>query len=68
MKNISKRFLAECKNTWDPHPFNIRAEDVNVVQQNYNVIADSARGPQVAEHFNCIATQFNLCMKYKESI
>jgi hypothetical protein len=31
VKNLNKRFLAECKNSWDPHPFNIRQQDINVV-------------------------------------
>jgi len=40
--------VIENRNTWDPHPIGIT--NTAVIGKNYEVLADSDRGPQVAVH------------------
>jgi formate-dependent phosphoribosylglycinamide formyltransferase (GAR transformylase) len=51
----NKEFTVESKNQWDPHPFNITKKNIEQVQACHQVIAESLKGPSIAEHFNTIA-------------
>eukprot|EP00347_Sterkiella_histriomuscorum_P002132 403369345 len=64
--DIPQEFVVENKNTWDPHPINIT--NIDLVQQNYETIAESERGPQIAIHKNTLALQFQVDKKYKETV
>lgn len=66
--NHQKQFTVEPRNSWDVHPINITTSNYDSVQTNYVTLADCPRGPMIAEHQNCIALQFPLNMKYKETI
>lgn len=65
-KGIKEEFRTKSINRWDPHPINIT--DIKNVKSIYKVLAESVRGPQVAEHNNCISVQFEICPKYPETI
>ena len=43
MKDVPQEFVVENRNTWDPHPVNIT--NVHNVQKNYDILAQSERGP-----------------------
>lgn len=66
MKDIFYEFIVENINTWDPHPINIT--QLETVQKMYSSLADGERGPQIAEHFNSIVTQFSIKHKHKETM
>ena len=53
-------------NSWDPHPVNITS--VQAVGENYLTLAESARGPQIAEHLNTLAVQFYVERGKKETV
>ena len=59
-------FLVTNTNSWDPHPVNITS--VQAVGENYLTLAESARGPQIAEHLNTIAVQFYVERGKKETV
>ena len=63
---IPQEFVVENRNTWDPHPVNIT--NIDLVEQNYECIAESERGPQIAIHKNTVAVQFQVDKKYKETV
>ena len=65
-KGIYHEFIAENVNTWDPHPINIT--HIETVKKTYQTLADGLRGPQIAEHFNCVVTQFPIKSKHKETV
>ncbi|CDW91520.1 UNKNOWN [Stylonychia lemnae] len=66
MQNIPQKFVVENRNSWDPHPVNIT--NLDEVEGNYEIIAESDRGPQVAIHKNTLAVQFQIEKKYPESV
>lgn len=61
-------FLIDNKQQWEVHPVNITLEDVREVQKSYQILAISEKIPQIVEHFNTIATQFNLNHVQTQSI
>ena len=63
---MPQEFLLENRNSWDSHPTNIT--NVNYVHKNYDILAESERGPQITMHFNSVCTQFNIDKRYKESV
>ena len=61
-KNVDQRsFKVQIRRTWDAHPFNITNQVISTVQQNYQTLVDHQKGPCVIEHFNTVATQFQVC-------
>jgi hypothetical protein len=48
MHGVPQEFIIENKNSWDPHPVNIT--NLTVVKVNYDTVAQSERGPQIALH------------------
>ena len=65
-KNVYAEFIAENINTWDPHPINITSNET--VKKNYQTLADGERGPQIAEHFNCMCLQFPIKLRHPETV
>lgn len=66
-EGISSEFKVCSKNTWEPHPTNIKLENLPLVHSNYKILAESNRGPQVAIHEYSICVQFDITAKYPES-
>jgi len=66
LKGIFFEFIVENLNVWDPHPINIT--HIETVEKSYTSLADGERGPQIAEHFNSIVTQFSIKSKHKETV
>ena len=66
LKGIFFEFIVENVNVWDPHPINIVHPETIV--KTYSELATGERGPQVAEHFNTIVTQFPIKSKHKETV
>jgi len=67
VRNISKEFKVACYNKWDVHPINIL--NAETIGSNYSTIAESHRGPIIAEHDKvCIVVQFNIEKKYPETL
>ena len=69
MKGLkSREFLVTNLNQWDPHPLNITKNHISKVQSNYDVLATTKkRGPQIVEHFNTIAFQFQISKNFPET-
>jgi len=68
LQGLPVEFKTFSKNTWDPHPVNIKLENLSSIHSNYKVLATSLRGPQIAEHGNTICVQFDVTKKYPETI
>lgn len=66
LKGMKNAFPAKTKNTWDPHPINIT--NISAIKRNYTTLAESNRGPQIAEHMSSIVLQFEINPKYPDSI
>jgi hypothetical protein len=68
LQGLPVEFKVSSKNTWDPHPVNIKLENLHLLHSNYRVLATSLRGPQIAEHENTICVQFDITKKYPETL
>jgi hypothetical protein len=66
VKGLYHEFIVENINTWDPHTTSI--VNLATVEKTYTTIAEGDRGPQIAEHFNTVATQFPIRGKHKETV
>ena len=66
MEGLPQEFVVENRNTWDPHPINIT--NLAVIEKNYDSLAESDRGPQIAIHKNTLSVQFQIDPKYKETV
>ena len=64
--NLPSSFVVTNTNRYDPHPINIT--QIQHVCKNYETIAESERGPQIAEHVNSLALQFNIDRKIAETL
>lgn len=63
---MTSEFLCCCKNQWDPHP--VKITNFETVKINYTTLAESEKGPMIAEHRNHIATQYHIDRDYPDSI
>ncbi len=63
---VSSVFKVCCYNKWDVHPINIT--NIGSVKRNYATLAESDRGPMIAEHRNTLVVQFTIQQKYTESV
>ena len=68
LRGLKMEFKTSQKNKWDPHPINIQENAAGYIGNNYFVLAESDKGPQIVEHNNTIATQFHLDPIYSQSI
>ena len=66
LKGLPHEFICENRNTWDPHPVAITHPET--VVHPPTILSDGARGPQISEHFNTIATQFPILKKHPETV
>ena len=66
LDGVYHEFVCENMQAWDPHPVNITS--IELVQKNYQTLAEGERGPQIAEHNNTIALQFSLKVRHTETI
>lgn len=66
MEGVAQEFVVDNRNTWDPHPINIT--NMAVIEKNYQTLAESERGAQVAIHFNTLAVQFQVEHKYGDTV
>jgi hypothetical protein len=66
VRDLKRIFKVNSAHKWDPHPINITK--IAAVYHNYSTIADSDRGPVIAEHDHTLALQFTLGPRYPESI
>ena len=46
----------------------MQTTDINVVKQNYEIMAESNRGPLIAMHSNSVCCQFTIDRKYRETV
>ena len=68
LKGLKMEFKVPKINKWDPHPINVSQSVVGFIGNNYFVLAESDRGPQIIQHKNMISTQFHIDPSYHESI
>ena len=66
--NLPKEFKVISRNDWDPHPINIDHSNFLSIKHNYIVLAEALRGPQIAEYEKCLCVQFDIAIKYRESV
>ncbi len=66
LRGLPQEFKVFARNRWDPHPVNIT--NLAVVRENYRILVESERGPQIIEHENALAIQFVVSPKYPESV
>ena len=66
MDGLPAEFVVENRNSWDPHPVNVT--NLQIVETNYDSLAESERGPQIVTHLHSVAVQFHIDKKYKETI
>ena len=65
-KDIRPEFVVDVHNLWDPHP--VQTQAFNITKENYQIMAETERGPVVVLHSNTCAVQFNLDRKYPETV
>jgi len=68
LRGLPVQFKILARNKWDPHPINIKSSVINIIHSNYKILAESKKGPQIAEHENCICVQFELSPKYPDGM
>eukprot|EP00826_Nyctotherus_ovalis_P001390 TRINITY_DN10210_c0_g1_i2.p1 TRINITY_DN10210_c0_g1~~TRINITY_DN10210_c0_g1_i2.p1 ORF type:complete len:225 (-),score=32.04 TRINITY_DN10210_c0_g1_i2:371-1045(-) len=68
VRDLPPEFKVYSRNTWDPHPVNIQSAGICLVRSNYRVLAESARGPQIAVHEDSVCVQFDVLPRYAESV
>lgn len=66
VRDLSPEFRARCTNIWEPHPVNL--VNIRSVGENYRLVADSDRGPQIVTHENTLAVQFHVSHRYPETM
>lgn len=66
LREIKSEFKVCSLNKWNAHPINIT--NISLVGRNYTILAESMRGPQIIEHKNTFALQFQITSKCSESI
>ena len=59
-------FVCENVQHWVPHPTSITA--MEVIKENYHVLADGEGCPQIAEHLNTVVTQFPVKACHPETV
>ena len=66
VKDLKPEFKVRATNKWHPHPINIA--HIAAVKDNYKILAESAKGPHVAQHKHCVVVQFEISAKYPASV
>jgi hypothetical protein len=65
-KHVDSQFICSNDGYWRPH--NTAVVNAETIKKNYTVMADGDGNPLISEHFNCIATQFQIKSCHKETI
>ena len=68
LKNLPNEFKVCCKSDWNAHPINITKNNFSSVRENYRVLIESSKGPQITEHDKVVSLQFDVSPRYKETL
>lgn len=66
LKDLPSEFLVCNTNLWNLHP--VKPMSITGCNGNYTELAESEKGPQIAVHGNCVATQFYVTKSNPETV